>query len=136
MFGPIRGAWPDESWRGWWGENPPFHFPVVVLTNYPRPLLEMEGNNEIHFCTDGPIAALELAKSLSARKDIEVLGGASTIRQYLEAKRLDDLQIALTPVLLGSGPTLFGGLNLTELGYKLVEHENSPDAMHLALVKG
>ena len=117
MFGPIRGPWPDESWRGWWGKNPPYHTPVFVLTHHARPPLEMEGGTVFHFLTDGIHAALERARAAAGNKDIRLLGGAATIRQYLEARLVDEMHIAVSTILLGSGEALLSGLDLPTLGY-------------------
>ncbi len=118
MYGPVRGPWPDESWRGWWGANPPYHAPTFVLTHHPRPPLEMEGGTTFHFVTDGIEAALERARDAAGDKDIRLLGGASTIRQYLQARLVDEMHIAVSPRVLGSGEHLFGGLDLLALGYQ------------------
>ncbi|WP_163268826.1 dihydrofolate reductase family protein [Chelativorans alearense] len=133
MFGPVRGPWPDDSWRGWWGENPPYHVPVFVLTNHARPPLEMEGGTVFHFVTDGIEAALERAKEAAGGRDIRLGGGASTIRQYLNAGLVDEMQFAISPVLLGSGEPLFAGLDLPRLGYEVTEHIPSEKATHIVL---
>jgi dihydrofolate reductase len=117
MFGPVRGPWPDESWRGWWGKNPPYHTPTFVLTHHPRSSLEMEGGTVFHFVTDGIRAALDRARAAAGAKDIRLLGGVSTIRQYLEAGLVDEMHIAVSPRLLGGGESLFAGLDLPALGY-------------------
>jgi dihydrofolate reductase len=118
MFGPVRGPWPDESWRGWWGKNPPYHTPVFVLTHHARRSLEMEGGTVFHFVTDGIHAALERARAAAGNKDIRLLGGAATIRQYLEARLVDEMHVAVSPILLGSGEHLFSGIDLLALGYQ------------------
>lgn len=118
MFGPVRGPWPNEDWKGWWGPNPPYHMPVFVLTHHPRPSLEMEGGNVFHFVTGGVYEALERAREAAGERDIRVGGGASTVRQYLQAKLIDELLIAVSPVLLGTGEPLFAGIDLSKLGYK------------------
>ena len=115
MFGPVRGPWPDEEWKGWWGSNPPYHVPVFVLTHYPRPSLE--GGNVFHFVTGGIHEALERAREAAGSKDIRVGGGASTVRQYLQAGLIHELLIAVSPVLLGAGEPLFAGIDLPKLGY-------------------
>lgn len=120
MFGPVRGPWPDDSWRGWWGANPPYHAPTFVLTHHARAPLEMEGGTVFHFVTEGIHSALERARSAAGTKDIRLLGGASTIRQYLEAGLVDEMHIAVSPRLLGAGEPLFGGLDLPRLGYRTV----------------
>src|SRR5271170_4987815 len=117
MFGPIRGPWPDESWKGWWGDNPPYHVPVFVLTHHPRPSVEMEGGTVFHFVTDGIEVALALAKEVAGGRDVRIGGGVSVIRQYLQAGLLDELRLALSPVLLGAGENLFSGLDLPGLGF-------------------
>ncbi len=122
MFGPIRGPWPDESWKGWWGEEPPYHTPVFVLTHYPRATLAMKGGTEFRFVTDGIEAALEQAKAAAGGKDVRVGGGVATIRQYLRASAIDELHLVISPVLLGAGEHLMGGINMRELGYECVKH--------------
>jgi dihydrofolate reductase len=133
MFGPVRGAWPDESWRGWWGDNPPYHTPVFVLTHHPRPPVVMQGGTTFHFVTDGIEAALERAKAAADGKDIRVGGGVATIRQYLRARLVDEMHVAISPALLGSGELLFADLNLPELGYRCDEHVGSPKATHVVI---
>lgn len=135
MFAPSRGAWPDDGWKGWWGDNPPYHCPVFVLTHHARPSLEMEGGTTFHFVTDGIHAALERATKAANGKDIRVGGGAATIRQYLEAGLVDEIHLAISPVLLGSGEPLFAGLDLPKLGYRRAEHVNTPNATHIVLSK-
>ncbi len=117
MFGPVRGPWPDLEWKGWWGPNPPYHVPVFVLTHHARPSLEMEGGNVFHFVTGGIHEALERARESAGEKDIRLGGGASTVRQYLQAKLIDELLIAVSPVMLGAGEPLFAGIDLPKLGY-------------------
>jgi dihydrofolate reductase len=135
MFGPIRGAWQDEAWKGWWGDNPPYHTDVFVLTHYPRAPLRMDGDTTFHFVTDGIHAALERAKAAAKGRDVRLGGGAATIRQYLNAGLIDELHVAISPVLLGSGEHLFNGLDLVKLGYRCVEHVQSPEATHVVLKK-
>ena len=135
MFGPIRGEWPDDQWKGWWGEDPPYHTPVFVLTHYPRESIQMEGGTVFHFVTEGIHAALERAKESAGRLDVRVGGGPATIRQYLQAGLIDRLHVAVTPVVLGSGESLFAGIDLLKLGYQCTEHLTSPGAMHLVLTK-
>jgi len=122
MFGPIRGPWPDENWRGWWGEEPPYHVPVFVLTHHARAPLTMKGGTTFHFVTDGIESALEQAKAAANGKDVRVGGGAATIRQYLRARLLDELHLAIAPGLMGRGEPLFEGLDMRALGYQCVEH--------------
>ena len=136
MFGPVRGAWPDESWKGWWGDTPPYHVPVFVLTHHARPPIEMDGGTTFHFVTEGIDAALDRARAAAAGKDVRVGGGAATIRQYLEAKLIDSMHLAIAPVLLGSGEPLFAGLDLPALGYRIVEQVASEKAMHVVLARG
>ena len=118
MFGPVRGPWPDESWKGWWGEEPSYHCPVFVLTHHAREPLEMKGGTRFHFVTDGIHSALEQAKAAAGGRDVRVGGGVATIRQYLRERLIDELHLALRPVLLGSGEHLMGGLDLPALGYE------------------
>ena len=135
MFGPVRGPWPDESWRGWWGENPVYHVPVFVLTHHPRPPLVMEGGTTFHFVTEGIGVALERAREAAAGRDVRVGGGVSVIRQYLRQRLIDELHLAIAPVLLGSGERLFEGVDLPALGYACTRHEASPRATHVILTR-
>jgi dihydrofolate reductase len=133
MFGPIRGPWPDESWRGWWGANPPYHSPAFVLTHHPRPSLEMQGGTVFHFVTEGIGAALERARAAAGSQDIRLLGGAATIRQYLEASLVDEMHLAVAPILLGSGEHLLGGLDLPALAYKVAKCVPGERAVHYVI---
>ena len=135
MFGPVRGPWPDESWRGWWGENPPYHVPTFVLTQYKRDPIEMEGGTVFHFVTDGIEAALERARAAAGDKDIRIGGGADTVRQYLKARLIDEMHIAVSPILLGSGEHLFGGIDLPALGYACTSSRASPRATHYTITR-
>jgi len=135
MFGPIRGPWPDDAWRGWWGNNPPYHGPVFVLTHHSRSSVEMEGGTVFHFVTDGIRKALERATAAAAGKDVQVGGGVATIRQYLEAGLIDELHVAMAPRLLGSGEHLFHGLDLTALGYECTTHVPTAAATHIVLTR-
>lgn len=135
MFGPIRGPWPDHAWKGWWGANPPYHTPVYVLTHHARPDIEMEGGTTFHFVTDGIQAALERARAVARDKDIRVGGGVSLVRQFLQARLLDEVQLALSPVLLGAGENLFAGIDLPALGYAVVSHVASPNATHVTFAR-
>jgi dihydrofolate reductase len=135
MFGPVRGPWPDDSWKGWWGDNPPYHVPVFVLTHHPRAPLVMKGGTTFHFVTDGIHAALQHARAAAGARDIRVGGGVATIRQYLQAGLIDDMHLAISPVLLGSGEHLFAGLDLPKLGYRRSEHTPTPGATHIVLMK-
>ena len=135
MFGPVRGPWPDESWKGWWGDEPPYHTPVFVLTHYPRAPLEMKGGTTFHFVTDGIHSALKQAKAAAGDKDVRLGGGVSTIRQYLNTSLIDELHLAFVPVLLGSGEHLLGGLNLPELGYECAERIEGKRTTHVTIRK-
>ncbi len=131
MFGPIRGPWPDETWQGWWGGNPPYHVPVFVLTHYSRPPLVMEGGTTFHFVTDGIETALRQARAAAGGKDIRIGGGVSTIQQYLRARVIDELHLAIAPVFLGAGENLFAGLDLRALGYTCSGRVSTPSTIHL-----
>jgi len=133
MFGPVRGPWPDESWKGWWGDNPPYHVPVFVLTHHARPPLAMEGNTTFHFVTGGIHEALDLARKAANGKDIRIGGGAQTIRQYLREGLIDEMHIAVSPTLLGSGERLFGDIDLRALGFVVTRHAASEKATHFVL---
>ncbi len=135
MFGPIRGAWPDDQWKGWWGDNPPYHTQVFVLTHHPRTSIRMEGGTTFHFVTEGIQVALKHAREAADGLDVRVGGGAATIRQYLQAGLVDQLHIAMSPTVLGHGESLFAGLDLLKLGYKVTEHVASPAALHVVLSK-
>jgi len=135
MFGPVRGPWPDESWKGWWGTNPPYHVPTFVLTHHARPPLVMEGGTTFFFVTDGIQSALTQAQKAAGGKDVRIGGGVSTIRQYLKAGLVDEMHLALRPVLMGKGENLFSGLDLHELGFKCVERVATEEATHVVLKK-
>ena len=135
MFGPVRGAWPDDAWRGWWGKNPPYHAPVFVLTHHGRDPIEMEGGTVFHFVTDGIHEAMKRAKAAAAGKDVQIGGGVSTVRQYLEAKLIDELHLAISPRLLGSGENLWHGIDVTALGYEVTSHVPTAAATHVVLTK-
>lgn len=135
MFGPIRGQWPDESWHGWWGQNPPYHTPVFVLTHHKRPPLEMKGGTVFHFVTDGFEAALERARAAAGAKDIRIGGGASTVRQYLKARLIDEMHLAVSPVLLGAGEHLLADIDLPALGYTCTKWVASAKAAHYTITK-
>ena len=131
MFGPIRGPWPDESWKGWWGEEPPYHCPVFVLTHHARAPLEMKGGTVFHFVTDGIYAALAQARAAAGDRDIRLGGGVATIRQYLRAALIDELHLAFRPVLLGSGEHLLSGIDLPALGYECSKSVAGERATHV-----
>jgi len=135
MFGPLRGAWADDAWKGWWGDNPPYHTPVFVLTHHPRPSITMEGGTTFHFVTDGIHAALQRATEAARGQDVRVGGGVATIKQYLRARLVDEMHLAVAPVLLGSGEHLLSGVDLLELGYQCSEHVATPGATHVVIVK-
>jgi dihydrofolate reductase len=135
MFGPVRGPWPDESWKGWWGDNPPYHVPVFVLTHHARPPLTMPGGTVFHFVTDGIAAALARATEAAGSRDVRIGGGVATVRQFLAARLIDHMHVALSPVLLGGGEALFADLDLPRLGYEVAEHVPSPAASHVVLSK-
>jgi dihydrofolate reductase len=135
MFGPVRGPWPDENWKGWWGDEPPYHTKVFVLTHHARPPLQMKGGTEFRFVTGGIRAALDEAKSAAAGRDVRIGGGVSTIRQYLTAGLIDDLHLAVGPVVLGSGENLFAGIDMRALGYEAEKHVQGERAMHVYLRK-
>lgn len=134
MFSPYRGAH-NVDWKGWWGDNPTYHVPVFILTNHKREPIEMEGGTTFYFVTDGINSALEQAFDSANGKDVRVGGGVSTIQQYLKAKLIDELHLAVSPVILGSGENLFTNLDLTSLGYKIVKHVPSDKAIHLFIKK-
>lgn len=133
MFGPIRGPWPDDAWKGWWGEEPPYHTRVFVLTNHPRAPIPMQGGTTFHFVTGGIEEALRQARDAAGDKDVRIGGGAATIRQYLSARLIDEMHLAVVPVVLGSGEHLFAGLNLLNLGYQVADHVQTPRATHVVL---
>jgi dihydrofolate reductase len=135
MFGPVRGDWKDELWKGWWGENPPYHTPVFVLTHHARSPLVMEGGTTFHFVTDGLESALKKAKDAANGKDVRIGGGVSVIRQYLAANEVDELHLAISPVLLGEGEALFAGINLPKLGFTPVRTVPGENATHVVLKK-
>lgn len=135
MFGPVRGPWPDNNWKGWWGDNPPYHTPVFVLTNHPRVPLAMEGGTTFHFVTDGMQTALRRAIDAANGRDIRLGGGVATIRQYLRAGLIDEMHLAVAPALLGSGEQLLADIDLPRLGYRCIEHVPTEKATHVVLAK-
>jgi dihydrofolate reductase len=135
MFGPIRGPWPDLEWKGWWGEEPPYHTPVFVLTHHPRPPLTMAGGTEFRFVTEGIHAALEQARDAAGGRDVRLGGGVATVRQYLRAGLIDEMHLAVRPILLGSGEPLFHDIDLRALGYVCTERVDGERAMHVVIRK-
>lgn len=135
MFGPIRGEWPDDSWKGWWGTNPPYHTPTYILTHYPRPSIEMEGGTTFHFITGGIEEALVQAKAAAGGRDVKIGGGVSTVRQYLNAGLIDEIHFAISPVVLGKGEAMFGGIDLPALGFRVSEHVATAHATHVVLTR-
>src|SRR6267142_6424887 len=135
MFGPVRGPWPDESWKGWWGEEPPYHVPTFVLTHHPRKSVEMKGRTTFHFVTDGIQTALQCAKDVAKERDVRIGGGVATIKQYLSAKLIDELHLAFRPILMGSGENLFAGIDMAALGYRCTQSVSTEHALHVLLTK-
>lgn len=135
MFGPVRGDWPDGNWKGWWGENPPYHVPVFVLTHYERAPVSMKGDTTFHFATNGIEATLEAAQKAANGKDIRIGGGVSTIRQFLQKGYIDELHLAVSPRFLGSGEHLFSGIDMQALGYNHVERIEGEQATHFIIKK-
>ena len=135
MFGPVRGPWPDDTWKGWWGDNPPYHVPVFVLTHHPRAPITMAGGTTFHFVTDGIEAALKRATEAAGGKDIRVGGGVATIRDYLKAGLIDEMHLAISPALLGAGEHLLSGIDLTKLGFECTEHVPTASATHVVLTR-
>jgi dihydrofolate reductase len=135
MFGPIRGDWTDEEWKGWWGDNPPYHHPTFVLTHHPHESITMQGGTVFHFVTDGAEAALERAYEAADRQDVRLAGGASTIRQYLRAGLVDEMHLAYSPLLLGSGERLWSDLDGAPEGYEIAEFVGTPAALHVRFVR-
>ncbi len=136
MFGPVRGPWPDDSWKGWWGEEPPYHVPTFVLTHHAREPLVMKGGTVFHFVTGGIEEALQRAREAAGEKDIRLGGGVATVRQYLEARLIDDLHLVISPVLLGSGEHLMHGIDMRALGYECTQHvAGNRAAAHIVLTR-
>ena len=130
MFGPIRGPWQDDEWKGWWGDNPPYHVPTFVLTHFPRDPIQMEGGTTFFFVTGGIREALALARNAAGAKDIRIGGGANTIQQFLRDGSIDEMHLAVAPVILGAGERLFERVNLRELGYVCKEQVGTQLATH------
>lgn len=136
MFAHSRGPWPkDDPWKGWWGDNPPYHAPTFILTHYPRPSIEMQGGTVFHFVSGGIEEALQKARAAAGAKDIKIGGGVETVRQYIQAGHVDEIHLALAPVAIGQGEALFSGLDLHALGYRTVEHVPTARATHIVLAK-
>ena len=135
MFGPIRGPWPDENWKGWWGEEPPYHTPVFVLTHHARAPIKMKGGTVFHFVTDGIQSALKQAKAAAGSRDVRLGGGVATIRQYLRAGLIDELHLVIRPMLMGSGEQFWNGIDMHALGYECSRHVAGERAMHVYLRK-
>jgi dihydrofolate reductase len=135
MFGPIRGEWPDESWKGWWGDEPPYHTPVFVLTHHPRAPIAMKGGTTFHFVTDGVEAALRCAFEAADGRDVRLGGGVATIREYLRAGLVDEMHLAVSPVLLGGGESLFAGLDAPKLGYRCTGQVATAKATHITIAR-
>ncbi|HET9447395.1 MAG TPA: dihydrofolate reductase family protein [Steroidobacteraceae bacterium] len=135
MFAPSRGAWRDDGWKGWWGDNPPYHTDAFVLTHHPRESIHMEGGTTFHFVTEGIHAALERARAAAKGRDVRLGGGAATIQQFLRAGLIDEMHVAISPILLGSGEQLFDGIDMAKLGYRVVEHAPTALATHIVLKK-
>ncbi|MEV4781793.1 dihydrofolate reductase family protein [Burkholderia sp. LMU1-1-1.1] len=133
MFGPVRGPWPDMNWKGWWGDNPPYHVPVFVLTHHARPSIQMEGGTTFHFVTGGIHEALDRAREAANGMDVRIGGGADVVRQYLQAALIDELHIAISPILLGRGERLFEGADLPALGYECIGFTGTEKASHVVL---
>jgi dihydrofolate reductase len=135
MFGPVRGPWPDDSWKGWWGDNPPYHAPTFILTHHPRERVEMEGGTTFIFVTGGIKAALKQARAAAGDLDVKIGGGVETVRQYLRAGLIDELHLAVSPVLLGQGEAMFAGIDLPALGFSVTERQASEHATHVVLAR-
>jgi len=136
MFGPVRGPWPDETWKGWWGPNPPYHVPTFVLTHHARPPLVMEGGTTFHFVTGGIHEALERAREAAQGKEVRIGGGVATVREYLKAGLIDEMHLVISPTLLGRGEALLAGIDLPALGYRCTRHLGAEQALHVVLTKG
>jgi dihydrofolate reductase len=135
MFGPVRGPWPDESWKGWWGDEPPYHVPAFVLTHHARPMLRMKGGTDFHFVTDGIQSALAQAKAAAGDRDVRIGGGVATVRQFLQAGLIDEMHLAVRPVFLGAGENLWQGLDMRALGYEIAETIQGERATHVMVRK-
>ena len=136
MFGPVRGPWPDDTWKGWWGDNPPYHVPVFVLTHHARESITMQGGTTFHFVTGGIHEALERAREAAQGQDVRVGGGVATVRQYLHAGLVDEMHLAMSPTLLGRGEALLADIDLPQLGFRCTQHVATANAQHVVLTKG
>lgn len=135
MFGPVRGPWPDEAWKGWWGEDPPYHAPTFVLTHHPRAPITMKGGTTFHFVSDGVESALRQARAAAGAKDVKIGGGVSTVRQYLAIGAVDEIHLAVSPVVLGRGENLLAGIDLVAMGFRVIEHVPTARATHIVLAR-
>ena len=135
MFGPNRGEWGDDSWKGWWGDDPPWRAPTFILTHFPRAPIEMEGGTSFYFVTSGILVALDRGKKVAGAKNVKIAGGVATVRQYLKAGLVDELQLSIAPTFLGEGEPLFTGIDLPSVGFSLVERAIGAHAMHITLAK-
>jgi len=133
MFGPVRRPWPNEDWKGWWGENPPYHAPTFVLTHHARAPITMQGGTTFHFVNDGIESALRQAKAAAGRKDVKIGGGVATVRQYLQINAIDEIHLAISPVVLGRGENLLAGIDLVKMGFNVIEHTPTVRATHIVL---
>lgn len=136
MFSPSRGPWPDDGWKGWWGDNPPYHVPVFVLTHHPRASIPMQGGTTFHFVTGGIQEALERAREAAGKQDVRIGGGVSTVRQFLQAGLVDEMHLAISPTLLGTGESLLAGIDLVQLGFRCTRHVGTDHALHSVLTRG
>ena len=136
MFSPSRGPWPDDGWKGWWGDNPPYHVPVFVLTHHPRASIPMQGGTTFHFVTGGLHEALERAREAAGKQDVRVGGGVSTVRQFLQAGLVDEMHLAISPTLLGTGESLLAGIDLVHLGFRCTRHVGTDQALHAVFTRG
>lgn len=135
MFGPIRGDWPDDAWKGWWGDDPPYHAPTYILTHHPRASIVMEGGTVFHFVTDGIDSALRQARAAAGDLDVKIGGGVSTVREYLQAGAIDEMHYVVSPVVLGQGEAMFAGIDLPAMGYRMTEQATTPKAMHVVMAR-
>lgn len=135
MFGPIRGEWPDDAWKGWWGDDPPYHAPTYILTHHPRESIVMEGGTVFHFVSDGIDSALRQARAAAGDLDVKIGGGVSTVRQCLQAGAIDELHYAISPVVLGQGEAMFAGIDLLAMGYRVSDRATTPKAMHVVMTR-